>query len=142
MAGRALVASVVGGVVPVGVVASIAAAGILWGGTQRPSFALDGLPEATVHNYQFVASHPQLVEHIPCYCGCYAFGHGSLLDCFVRREGGYERHASDCGICGMEADSVETALAQGSDSHAIRTAIDVAYARYGKPTNTPGGSGN
>ena len=137
MAPRVLVATLFGGVFPGVVVASIAAAGLFWGGSTKPSFALDGLPEATVRNYHFVESHSQLAERIPCYCGCYSFGHRSLLDCFVRPEGGYERHASDCGICGMEANDVERMLGEGSDPVAMRTAIDTKYAKYGKPTNTP-----
>ncbi len=137
---RILVATVVGGVVPASVVASIAAAGILWGGSTPTSFALDGLPEATVQNYHFIESRPELAQHIPCYCGCSGLGHGSLLDCFVRPEGGYEPHASGCGICGMEADDAERMLVDGQDVHAIRTAIDAKYSAYGKPTDTPGGT--
>lgn len=139
MAPRVVVATVLGGVLPGAVIASIAAAGLLWGGSARASFALDGLPEATAHNYHFVESHPELAERIPCYCGCYSFGHRSLLDCFMRPEGGYERHASDCGICGMEASDVENLLNEGSDSHAVRSAIDAKYEKYGKPTNTSEG---
>lgn len=136
MAPRVLVATFLGGVLPGVAIASIAVAGLVWGGSAKPSFALDGLPEATVHNYHFVESHSQLAERIPCYCGCYSFGHRSLLDCFVRPEGGYERHASDCGICGMEASDVEELLNDGTGSHAVRTAIDAKYEKYGKPTNT------
>lgn len=137
MSWRLVAGTLIGGVLPGSVVASIAVAGILWSGNAKPSFALDGLPQATVHNYHFVESQARVAEHIPCYCGCYTFGHGSLLDCFVRPAGGYERHASDCGICGKEADDVERMLGEGSDPVAIRTAIEVGYSKYGKPTSTP-----
>lgn len=139
MSWRVVLATLIGGVLPASVVASIAVAGILWGGSAKPSFALDGLPEATVNNYRFVASHAQLAERIPCYCGCYSYGHRSLLDCFVRPGGGYERHASDCGICGMEAGDVERMLGEGRDPATIRSTVDAAYSKYGKPTNTPEG---
>ena len=136
---RVLVATFVGGVVPAGVVASIAAAGILWGGSETPSFALDGLPDGTAHSYRFIESQPALAKHIPCYCGCYSLRHESLLNCFVRPQGGYERHASDCGICGMEADVVEELVNEGADAHTIRTTMDANFSKYGKPTNTPEG---
>ena len=132
-----VVVAILGGLIPAGVVASIAVAGIWLGGSARTAFALDGLPEATVHNYHFVESEPQLATRIPCYCGCPRLGHRSLLDCFVRPEGGYERHASGCSICGWEADDVERSLSDGLDAASIRAAIDEEYGSYGKPTNTP-----
>lgn len=126
-----------GGVLPAGVLLSIAGAGIWFGGRAPTTFPLDGLPEATIHNYQFVESQPELAARIPCYCGCQSLAHRSLLDCYVRPEGGYERHASGCGICGWEADDVERMLAEGEDPASIRAAIDAEYGSYGKPTNTP-----
>lgn len=39
---------------------------------------------------------------IPCYCSCDAFGHKTLLACFVKdgRPGnGFDEHGSDCNIC-------------------------------------------
>ena len=138
MARRGLIAAVVGGVLPGSLVALIAAAGSLWGGSASPTFALDRLPEETVRQYHFAESHPELTKQIPCYCGCYGLGHTNLLDCFIRPQGGYERHASECGICGREAEDVSRMLEQGADPQTIRAAIDAAYSGYGKPTDTPG----
>jgi hypothetical protein len=132
-----VIAVVIGGVLPAAVIAAIAAAGIWLGGSAPAAFALDGLPEATVHNYHFIESEPDLASSIPCYCGCHSLSHRSLLDCYLRPEGGYEQHASGCGICGMEADSVEQMLASGRDPETIRAAIDAEYSSYGKPTDTP-----
>jgi len=132
-----LIATLLGGVLPASTIAVIAAAGIWLGGSASSAFALDGLPEQTVHNYHFVESQPALAARIPCYCGCYSFGHTNLLDCYIRPEGGYEQHASGCGICGMEADDIEQMLADGRAADSIRAAIDAEYGSYGKPTNTP-----
>lgn len=137
MNARMLMAVGLGGILPATVISSIAAAGIWLGGRAPEAFALDGLPDPVVHNYHFVESQPELVARIPCYCGCYSFGHANLLDCYLRPDGGYEQHASGCGICGMEADDIERMLAEGQDPSAIRTAIDAQYRSYGKPTNTP-----
>lgn len=133
-------AVVIGGVLPAGVISSIAAAGIWLGGGAPTAFALDGLPEATVHNYHFVESEPDFAARIPCYCGCYGLSHRNLLDCYIRPEGGYERHASGCGVCGWEADDIERMLAEGMDASDIRVAIDEEYGSYGKPTDTPEGT--
>lgn len=138
MNARTLVAVVVGGVLPALFISLVAAAGIWLGGTSTPSgFALEGLPDKVLHNYQFVESEPQLAARIPCYCGCYSLGHSNLLDCYIRPEGGYEQHASGCGICGMEADDIERMLGAGQSADAIRASIDAEYSSYGKPTNTP-----
>ena len=37
-------------------------------------------------SYAFVADHPDLSLHLPCFCGCgQREGHTSLDSCFVRR---------------------------------------------------------
>lgn len=138
MARPAVIAVIIGAVLPGVAVAAIAGAGFWFGGAGSTSFALAGLPERTVHNYHFVESQPQMFGQVPCYCGCYAYAHRSLLDCFVRPEGGYEPHASECGICGREADDVERMmLDRRMPPREIRGAIESAYAEYGEPTNTP-----
>lgn len=137
MSARTLVAVAVGVVLPAVLISSIAAAGLWLGGTTPRAFALDGLPDEIVNNYHFVESQPDLAAKIPCYCGCHSLGHTNLLDCYIRPDGGYEQHASGCGICGMEADDIEQMLAGGQDPGAIRAAIDAEYSSYGRPTNTP-----
>jgi hypothetical protein len=34
--------------------------------------------------YAFVARHPEVVRHIPCFCGCSRAGHQSVESCFVK----------------------------------------------------------
>ena len=137
MSARTLVAVAVGVVVPAAIISSIAAAGLWLGGNTPRSFALDGQPDQVVHNYHFVESQLELAAKVPCYCGCYGLGHTNLVDCYIRRDGGYEPHASGCGICGMETDDIEQMLEDGRTADAIRAAIDAEYSSFGKPTNTP-----
>ena len=38
--------------------------------------------------YEVAGNHPELLEQMPCYCGCYgASGHNSNYDCFVDSHG-------------------------------------------------------
>lgn len=34
--------------------------------------------------YQFALANPELLQRIPCYCGCGSIGHKSNLDCYVK----------------------------------------------------------
>lgn len=36
--------------------------------------------------YQFAVDHPEVLNYMPCYCGCYEEdGHTSNTDCFVEK---------------------------------------------------------
>ena len=107
------------------------------GGESAQAFTLSGLDAATVHHYEFAAAHPADMARIPCYCGCFGLDHGSLLDCFVKPEGGWEAHASTCGVCGDEAGKVEARLAQGEPIESVRAAIIDQFGHLGRPTDTP-----
>jgi hypothetical protein len=49
--------------------------------------------EAIVAAYTFAAKNPEIVSHIPCFCGCGQRGHKSVESCFVseRLPGGKPR---------------------------------------------------
>src|SRR5678815_5472430 len=34
--------------------------------------------------YEFAARHPEVLQHVPCYCGCDRIGHNGNHDCFVK----------------------------------------------------------
>lgn len=38
-------------------------------------------------SYQAARENPELLEKMPCYCGCYNQGHTSNYDCFVDNHG-------------------------------------------------------
>lgn len=40
-------------------------------------------PAQVQDTYAFAVAHPEVLESVPCYCGCVALGHKSNEDCFV-----------------------------------------------------------
>lgn len=54
-------------------------------GDQLPSFA-KGNPKAE-QAYRYAAAHPEVLQYIPCYCGCGNIGHRHNGDCYIQ-----ERH--------------------------------------------------
>ena len=100
--------------------------------------SLAALPASVAARYRFVEAHPELVEQLPCYCGCgESQGHRSLRDCFVSDAGGYDAHAAGCGVCLLEVGDAERLYAGGETAAAIRTFIDARYGAVGRPTDTP-----
>ena len=54
--------------------------------------------------YAFAARHPDVLRHIPCFCGCERNGHGHNEDCFISRRNAdgspeWNPHGIGCGIC-------------------------------------------
>jgi len=46
---------------------------------------MDTAPPEIVEAYVFAAKHPEVLEYMPCYCGCEnpRFAHESNYDCFI-----------------------------------------------------------
>lgn len=107
---------------------------------------MDGMPEhvqaapARVQEaYQFAVANPDVLQQIPCYCGCGAMGHTSNYSCYVAETGAdgtitYDEHALDCGICVDISQDVMRLLAQEKSTGEIYTYIDNTYARFGPAT--------
>jgi len=61
----------------------------------------------TLKAYKYATEHPEVLEQIPCYCGCGEHGsvasegkpHKSVRDCFITDTGVYDNHASFCDVC-------------------------------------------
>jgi Protein of unknown function with PCYCGC motif len=91
--------------------------------------------------YEFAARHPEVLKHIPCFCGCERNGHGNNEDCFVARRGSngtpeWNPHGIGCGICIDVALAAMQLHASGTPVADIRRAIDQKYkSQY--PTSTP-----
>ena len=67
----------------------------------RPAYVTD-LPAEWQSAYAYALARPDVLQWLPCYCGCGGMGHRSNLDCFFqRREDSFawEEHASFCDIC-------------------------------------------
>lgn len=73
-----------------------------------------------------------VLEKVPCYCGCADVGHTSLRNCFSDEHGAY------CDLCQYEALDVYSMWKQGKGAKEIRTYIDANYGngRFGKGTPT------
>lgn len=88
--------------------------------------------------YAFAVARPDIVEWMPCYCGCAALDHRSNLECFLeRRQAGapivFEEHASYCEICVKTALMAKQMLGQGATLLQMRAAVDAAYGGLGVP---------
>ncbi|HEU0237196.1 MAG TPA: PCYCGC motif-containing (lipo)protein [Candidatus Limnocylindrales bacterium] len=107
----------------------------------RPAY-VDGNGAATSEAYAFALTRPDLLQYMPCYCGCVAMDHRSNLDCFLRpRQAGmgisFEEHASYCVVCVDTALMAKRMLAEGASFGAIRQAVDASFGDTGAPgTNT------
>src|SRR3990172_7541357 len=90
--------------------------------------------------YTYATNHPDILEQIPCYCGCGGHsGHRFLRDCFIKDDRTYEEHARYCDVCIGEAMKVQSYLASGKTLKEARALIDNEYGpKYGEGrTNTP-----
>ncbi|WP_236630028.1 PCYCGC domain-containing protein [Exiguobacterium sp. KRL4] len=94
--------------------------------------------------YLSVAKHQDLLEKMPCYCGCgESAGHTSNYDCFIadQTESGqttWTTHGITCGTCLDIAAQSIVAYQQGTPIKQIRDDIDTTYAKTGAtPTPTP-----
>ncbi len=83
-------------------------------------------------HYQHAAANTDVYEQVRCYCGCEAaFDHRTLADCFIRADGGWEAHASGCGICIAEAVAIQDHLDAGTP---IPEIVDDIDSRFGDMT--------
>ena len=91
--------------------------------------------------YQFAVANPDLIQHIPCYCGCGAMGHTSNYSCYIAGENPdgslvYDEHALGCSICVDITQDAMRLQKEGKAVAEIRKYIDATYAQYG-PSNIP-----
>lgn len=98
-------------------------------------------PVTVQQSYQFAAANPDILEQIPCYCGCGAMGHNSNYDCYVSEVSSdgsivYDSHALGCSICVDITLDTMRLLDQGKEVKEIKAFIDQTYAQYG-PSNIP-----
>jgi hypothetical protein len=95
--------------------------------------------------YEFAARHPEVLQYVPCFCGCdRSAGHRGNHDCFVKRRAAdgriieWDSHGYGCAICiDVARDSMQMFNA-GAKPASIRAAIDSKYGSRGPNTmNTP-----
>jgi hypothetical protein len=102
-------------------------------------------PMAVVQQvYEFAARHPEVLQFMPCYCGCERVGHRGNHDCFVKSRAAngtitqWDEHGIGCAIClGVGRDAMML-FNGGAKPSEIRAAIDKKYgAVYPSSTPTP-----
>jgi hypothetical protein len=108
-----------------------------------PSF-LDDKPEDMRLVYQVAATATDIIEWMPCYCGCgESANHGSNMNCFIdeiREDGSvvWDDHSTRCQVCLDTAVDSVMMTQEGKSLKEIRTIIDETYKEgYAKPTDTP-----
>src|SRR5688500_15412394 len=102
-------------------------------------------PMAVVQQvYEFAARHPEVLQYVPCYCGCERIGHNGNHDCFIKsraangRVSEWDSHGIGCTICIDVARDAMTLFNTGATPTAIRAAIDTKYgSRFPSSTPTP-----
>lgn len=113
-------------------------------GIKLPSFAYTNA--ITLNAYKYATEHPDILEQIPCYCGCGSHGseasdykpHRFLRDCFINDHWQYDEHASFCDTCVGENTKIQEYLGEGKTLKEARNLIDQEYSQIGgMMTNTP-----
>ena len=97
----------------------------------RPAY-VKTLPDDWQQAYAYALARPDVLQWLPCYCGCGGMGHRSNLDCFFQRREvkgtfAYEEHASYCDICVKTANMASRMLREGSTMTEIRAAVDSTF---------------
>ena len=98
-------------------------------------------PVAVHEAYKINVDNPDIMQDIPCYCGCGDIGHTSNYDCYVSSVDtngtiSYENHALGCSICVDITQDVMRMLRDGKTPQDARAYIDATYSKYG-PSNIP-----
>lgn len=110
---------------------------------ELPSF-LDNKPEDMKLVYEVAGKATDIIEWMPCYCGCgESAGHDSNKNCFIdeiREDGSvvWDDHSTRCQVCLETAIKSVQMTQEGKSLKEIRDHIDEAYGNgFAEPTNTP-----
>ncbi len=80
---------------------------ILENGIELPSYAFGSQDIKSA--YIYAVTHPEDLDGVPCKCGCMQYSHEGrvhkrgLLDCFMKGDGSFDHHASECDMCISDA---------------------------------------
>lgn len=107
-----------------------------------PKF-LDSQSEDMRLVYQAAGKAADILQWIPCYCGCgESVGHKSNKNCFIyeiKEDGSviWDDHGTRCGVCLKIAAQTVQMKQEGKTDLEIRQFIDDTYkSGYAKPTDT------
>jgi len=96
-------------------------------------------PLVTQQAYQFAVANPDIIQHIPCYCGCGNMGHTSNYSCYVESVDAagnikFDGHAIGCSICVDITQDAMRLTKDGKSPQDIKAYVDKTYSQYG-PSN-------
>ena len=97
--------------------------------------------------YRSALERPDVIQWMPCSCGCAAMQHRSNLDCFLRSRMSvgavaHEEHASYCDVSVQTALLARQRIAEGRSLAEIRAEVDATFGGNGvpgTPTDLPKG---
>jgi hypothetical protein len=103
--------------------------------------AIQSAATVTQQAYQFAVANPDVMQHIPCYCGCGNMGHTSNYSCYVKSVDAkgqvvFDTHALGCSICVDITQDAMRLSKQGQSPQEIKAYVDKTYSRFG-PSNMP-----
>ena len=101
-------------------------------------------PDVVRAAYTFAAERPDVLEFVPCFCGCETAGHSANAHCFVESRNAdgsvrsWDTHGMSCIVCiDVARDSMQL-TASGASVRDVRAAIETKYASvYPRQTPTP-----
>lgn len=96
-------------------------------------------PVSVQQAYQFAVANPEVLQKIPCFCGCGKMGHTSNYSCYVQSVDEksnivFDNHAMGCSLCVDITLDTMRLMQQGKSQQEIRTYVDATYTKYG-PSN-------
>jgi len=102
-------------------------------------------PMAVVQQvYEFAARHPEVLQYVPCYCGCQREGHQGNHDCFVKSRAAngrvllWDAHGIGCAVCLEVGRRAMMLFNEKKSVPEIRATIDREYgSRATTQTPTP-----
>lgn len=83
--------------------------------------------------YTFALSNPEVLNGIDCYCSCMQHPHDGrlhsrgLLDCFMREDGSFEKHGSECNMCIDDALDTKKWDEEGLSKEEINERFGIRY---------------
>ena len=92
----------------------------------------------------FAAEHPEILDYVPCFCGCEHMGHKGNTECFVKSRApngdvlAWEPHGTECQVCIDVGQQAMQMYSSGASVRDIRAAVEKRFAgQYQNHTPTP-----
>lgn len=108
-----------------------------------PKFQLSRSKAEVRALYKFAAERPDILNYVPCYCGCERLGHHSNEQCFVKSRAkngdvtAWTDHAMMCPMCLAIAERAMEMTKAGYSIQQIRASVKKTFDHTGHRTPTP-----